>query len=74
MKQYYRTSKKAGTEIEVTYWHGDSTRADFLFSSHDFVLAIGRRKPKTIPPADIKEFQKGDYIWIMTQQWNILAT
>lgn len=56
MVQYYKTSKKVGTEIEVTYWHGDSTRADFLFSSHDFVLAIGTRKPKTIPAEDIKEF------------------
>lgn len=56
MVQYYKTSKKVGTEIVVTYWHGDSARADFLFSSHDFVLAIGTRKPKTIPFEDIKEF------------------
>lgn len=56
MKQYYKTIKKVGTEIVVTYWHGESTRADFLFSSHDFVMARGTRKPNNVPPEDIKEF------------------
>ncbi len=56
MVQYYKTSKKVGAEIKVEYWHGESDRAGFLFNTHDFIIAIGTKKPRNIPTEQIKEF------------------
>lgn len=56
MRQYYKASKKVGTEIVIDYWYGDSDKSSFLFHSYDFVLALGTKKPRNVPKDTIKLF------------------
>ena len=51
---YYKLFNPITKQVE--YWHGEQSRAGFLFTIGSSILPLGTRKPKNVSRETIKEF------------------
>ena len=57
MKQYYLLfDTNPNTYNVITYWVGDSSRADFLTKLGDMIIPLGNKKPKNVSRETLKQF------------------
>ena len=56
MKQYYQVYNPLTSTS--TYWTGDSTKANFLLTSNNFIIPLGSKKPKKVSRETLHQFWK----------------